>query len=232
VTEATLTDLRATGIPTRHCEVIGEGPQLLDAPDATGGEDRPFLLYVGSLDARKNVQTLVEAVRTSEPPLPAPLLVCGPVEGRSPSPLAGGDGRVRHLGFVDPERLAGLYRSAAALALPSLYEGFGLPVLEAMVVGTPVVASGIPSLREVAGRAALYVDRPLDVTAWRDALRRICDDPALRESLASRGLLEAERHSWREVGRRFRDLLLRVASEADSPVAARPTWHTRAAAER
>jgi GT2 family glycosyltransferase/glycosyltransferase involved in cell wall biosynthesis len=232
VTEATLTDLRATGIAARHCEVIGEGPQLLHALDATGGVDGPFLLYVGSLDPRKNVETLVEAVRTCDPPLSAPLLVCGPVDGNIPSLLAGGDRRVRHLGFVNPERLAGLYRSAAALVLPSLYEGFGLPVLEAMVVGTPVVASGIPSLHEVAGRAALYVERPLDVAAWRDALRRICDDGALREHLGNRGRLAAERHSWPEVGRRFRDLLLRVASEGDSPVAVPLERPPRTAAER
>jgi glycosyltransferase involved in cell wall biosynthesis len=120
---------------------------------------------------------------------------------------------MRHLGFVPAEELAGLYRSAHALVLPSLYEGFGLPVLEAMVAGTPVVASDIPSLREVAGQAALFVDRPLDPAAWREALARICTDAELREELVRRGRVEAERHSWPEVAGRFRDLLLRVAAE-------------------
>jgi glycosyltransferase involved in cell wall biosynthesis len=213
VTEATLADLRTTGIAAGECEVIGEGPQLLGGPRQAREDAEPFLLYVGSLDARKNVETLLEAVGASDPPLPAKLVITGPVDGAPPPEVTTSDGRMRHLGFVPAEELAGLYGSARALVLPSLYEGFGLPVLEAMVAGTPVVASDIPSLREVAGQAALFVERPLDPTAWRDALARICSDQELREELARRGRVEAERHSWPEVAGRFRDLLLRVAAE-------------------
>ncbi|MBA2294090.1 MAG: glycosyltransferase, partial [Actinobacteria bacterium] len=108
-------------------------------------------------------------------------------------------------------RLMTLYREASALVLPSLYEGFGLPVLEAMQSGTPVVASDIPSLREVAGDAALYVSRPLDAGCWREALIRISTDPDLRAELSRRGTDAATQFSWDEVGRRFSALLHRVA---------------------
>ena len=180
-----------------------------------------YFLYVGSLDPRKNVDTLVSAVIGAEPPLPAMLLVAGPNEGGTSAELnehvarLGADDRVRHLGFVGPERLAALYRDASALVLPSLHEGFGLPVLEAMLSGTPVVTSDIPPVREVAGDAALYVSQPLDADAWRTALARICADDELRTELAARGVAAGARFSWSEVGRQFTDLLQRVAASGD-----------------
>ena len=125
--------------------------------------------------------------------------------------LGAGD-RVRHLGFVDPARLTTLYSGASALVLPSLHEGFGLPVLEALYGGTPVVASDIPPVREVAGDAALYVSKPLDQREWRDALTRICSDRSLQDDLRARGPSAAMRFSWSEVGERFADLLHRVAA--------------------
>jgi glycosyltransferase involved in cell wall biosynthesis/GT2 family glycosyltransferase len=220
VSEATLEGLRtATGTDPRRCEVIGEGPQLLDGATEHQSVEEPYLLYVGSLDPRKNVDTLVDAFVAADPPLAAKLFIVGPTEPRSMSALKrriarrGLDDRVRHLGFVGPERLAVLYRGASALVLPSLYEGFGLPVLEAMKIGTPVVASDIAPLREVAGDAALYVSRPLDAEAWRGALARISLDPALRDELSGRGAMAATRFSWANVGRRFSDLLHRVAAD-------------------
>ena len=222
VSQATLTGLHAaTGIDLGKCEVIGEGPQLLNAPHAGDTVGEAYLLYVGSLDPRKNVDTLVSAVTGAEPPLPAKLLVAGPNEGGTSAELnervawLGASDRVRHLGFVGPERLAALYRDASALVLPSLHEGFGLPVLEAMLSGTPVVASDIPPVREVAGDAALYVSQPLDADAWRTALARICADDELRAELSARGAVASARFSWAEVGRHFSDLLHRVAASGD-----------------
>ncbi len=217
VSRTTLLGLHAAmAIDPARCEVIGEGPQLLAPPAASSGVDGPFVLYVGSLDRRKNVETLVDAVLDADPPLPARLCIVGPIDSRSPAVL---DGRLRrhaarervaHLGFVPAGRLAALYREAAVLALPSLYEGFGLPVLEALVAGVPVVASDIPSVREVAGDAALYVRRPFDAASWREALRRACEDDALRRSLISRGRETAAAFSWERVGAEFAGLLHRV----------------------
>ncbi|MDQ3380886.1 MAG: glycosyltransferase [Actinomycetota bacterium] len=233
VSDATLRDLLATtSTDPRRCVVIGEGPQLLapGAPDPAS-EGRPFLLYVGSLEPRKNVGTLVDAIAGLGPEIGADLVIVGPTENHASRALArqiarlGLGHRVRHLGFVEPERLTALYRGAVAVALPSLYEGFGLPVLEAMKSGTPVVASDIPSLREIAGDAALLVSRPLDAASWSAALTRVLTDSALRDELARRGPKAAELFDWSEVGERFSELLHRVASHGVvSDPKARVTW--------
>lgn len=221
VSHATLMGLHAaTGIDPHRCEVIGEGPQSLGEASERTCQAEPYLLYVGSLDPRKNVNTLLDAVVEADPPLAVKLFIVGPVEGRASAVLnarlaqMGVGNRVQHLGFVSPEKLTALYREAFAVVLPSLYEGFGLPVLEAMHGGTPVVASDIPSIREIAGDAALYVSRPLDADCWRDALSKIAGDVALRTDLSRRGADMATRFSWSEVGGRFSDLLHRVAASS------------------
>jgi glycosyltransferase involved in cell wall biosynthesis/GT2 family glycosyltransferase len=228
VSSATLKDLQvATGIDAARCEVIGEGPQLI-ADDGEPAEGDQYVLYVGSLDPRKNVATLVDAFTGADPPLPARLVICGPLDdGRASADLArrltrlNDGGRVQHLGFVAPEMLSSLYRNATAVALPSLYEGFGLPVLEAMMSGTPVVASDIASVREVAGESALYVSRPVDSVSWRTAIARISLDDELRAELVRRGSDAATRFSWSQVGERFSDLLHRIAGVA--PLGSSPT---------
>ena len=107
-------------------------------------------------------------------------------------PLAG---RVRHLGYVsDPDREA-LYRSAAVVVLPSLDEGFGLPALEAMTLGVPVVASNRGALPEVLGGAGVLVD-PLDASAIAGALERVLTDPELAAACATRGIARARNYSW------------------------------------
>jgi glycosyltransferase involved in cell wall biosynthesis len=102
---------------------------------------------------------------------------------------------VRFTGYVDDTDLPALYGGAAAFCFPSLYEGFGLPVLEAMACGTPVVCSNTSSLPEVAGDAALLVD-PHDPAALADALARILGERALAEDLRRRGLARAAAYSW------------------------------------
>jgi len=98
-------------------------------------------------------------------------------------------------GFVPDDDLPAVYAGAQALAFPSEFEGFGLPVLEAMACGTPVICSSTSSLPEVAGDAALLID-PLDVDALTDTLRRVLNDPALAADLRGRGLTQADRFSW------------------------------------
>jgi glycosyltransferase involved in cell wall biosynthesis/GT2 family glycosyltransferase len=221
VSDATLVGLHsATGIDPAKCAVIGEAPQMLGLHTDAAPEDAPYFLYVGSLEPRKNVATLVDAVSAADPPLPARLLMVGPLDGE-PTELGrriasrSADDRLDHLGFVSPERLTDLYRGATAVVLPSVYEGFGLPVLEAMAHGAPVVSTDIPSVREIAGDAAVYVARPFDPACWRDALRSVASDEQLRADLSARGLAVASTFSWTDVGRRFADLLRRVAASAD-----------------
>lgn len=109
-------------------------------------------------------------------------------------------GRVRFLGYVPEEDLPLLYRHAVALVYPSLYEGFGLPVVEAMACGTPVLTSRSSSLTEISDGAALLVD-PHDETAISARLLALATDRALRPDLAARGLARAATYSWERTGR-------------------------------
>ena len=160
--------------------------------------DGPFFLYVGNLHPRKNVPRLIEAfgrARRAVADLWAYQLVIvgaswwrGGAEEQAARSLP--EGAVRLLGRVtDPERDT-LLRAATALVYPSLFEGFGLPPLEAMAVGTPVVASNTSALPEVLGDAAILVD-PLDVGALSRALVQVATDSALRRTLRERGLARA-----------------------------------------
>jgi glycosyltransferase involved in cell wall biosynthesis len=118
---------------------------------------------------------------------------------------------VRFLGFVRDETLAVLYRLASVFAFPSLYEGFGLPVLEAMASGTPVVTSNVSSLPEVAGDAAVLVD-PYDVEAIASGLERVLSDPALASELSRRGLRRAREFSWERSVVRTHDIYREVVA--------------------
>jgi glycosyltransferase involved in cell wall biosynthesis len=120
--------------------------------------------------------------------------------------------RVRHLGFVPPERLAELYAGAAALVLSSLEEGFGRPALDAMSRGVPVIASDIAALRELTGSAAYLVDDPLDRDAWRAAISTVLGDAARREALVSAGHERAKAFAWRGIAEHHRDVLKGLAA--------------------
>ena len=119
------------------------------------------------------------------------------------------DKHVRFLGFQPQETLASFYRLAGAFVFPSLYEGFGLPLLEAMACGTPVITSNVSSLPEVAGDAALLVD-PYDVEALARAMVRIFNDRPLRDMLVARGHTRARQFSWAESVSRIRSVYLDV----------------------
>lgn len=158
---------------------------------------RGFILFAGTLEPRKNIERLVEAC---EPLRGAPLVVVGrpgwnygPILRR----LRNSRGDVRILGYVDAADLAALMASAAVLCYPSLYEGFGLPPLEAMASGTPVVTSNAGSLPEVVGEAGLLVD-PCDVKALREALRRVLEDASLRDRLSALGLERSRLFTWKK----------------------------------
>ena len=146
----------------------------------------PYLLYVGAVEPRKNTERLAEAWRRAFPRGGVRLAFVAP---HAP------DGVIA-LPALDRSALVDCYRGAIALAFPSLYEGFGLPALEAMACGTPVVASRRASLPEVCGEAALYIDDPEDVEEIARALRSIVEDAALRTRLREAGLRRAATFSW------------------------------------
>ena len=118
---------------------------------------------------------------------------------------------VHFTGFFPDDDLPALCSAATLLAMPSRYEGFGLPVLEAMACGTPVVCSNTSSLPEVAGDAALLVP-PDDVRGWSEAIARVSTDDALCAQMRERGLAHAARFSWEQAARQTADLYRRVAN--------------------
>ena len=166
------------------------------------GLDAEYFLFVGELQPRKNARVLVEAyARLRARGRRDHHLVLAGRLGWSSGKLfrlvrdRELDGFVHHVGEMGPDGLAGLYSAATALVVPSLYESFGLPVLEAMSCGCPVVSSNAAALPEVCGGAALQFD-PRDPDALADQLERVVDDAALRHDLIRRGLANCDRYSW------------------------------------
>jgi glycosyltransferase involved in cell wall biosynthesis len=162
------------------------------------GPEEPFVLFVGTLDPRKNLRTLLEASAAVRPEVSHRLVVVGK-NPYGPDPELAGQGVLHQAGMVD-EMLAGLMSAASLLALPTLAEGFGLPVLEAMACGCPVIASNTVSLPEVAGDAAVLVD-PADADALAERLRAVLRDELLRQDLRAKGLARAAQFSWERTAR-------------------------------
>jgi glycosyltransferase involved in cell wall biosynthesis len=166
---------------------------------------QPYVLHVGTLEPRKNLVRLVRAYRRLvRAGAPHALVLAGPM-GWHPQALlreiaVNGPGDIILTGPLPPGELDAVYRGAAAFAYPSVYEGFGLPVLEAMARGIPCVVSSTSSLPEVAGEAAVPVD-PRSVVGLADALDRVLTDPDLAERLRIAGLARAARYSWDQTAR-------------------------------
>ena len=192
---------------------IAVTPNGVDSAFALNGAVRngsPYVLFVGALQARKDPLTAIEALALT--PGTLRLLLAGPDKGaereaRAAVSRLGLDGRVEFLGHVEKPELAALYRGAECFVLPSRYEGFGLPVLEAMASGTPVVTTTAGSLPEVADNAAVLVE-PGDAVALAGGIERALAD---RDRLISAGLARAHQFSWTETARRtlevYRELL-------------------------
>jgi glycosyltransferase involved in cell wall biosynthesis len=174
----------------------------------------PFVLYAGNIKPHKNLERLIEAfhlLRQGSPDLrEVELLIIGDEISKYPT-LRRAVHRhklhkhVRFFGFVPDQTLASLYRLANAFVFPSLYEGFGLPPLEAMASGTPVIASNVSSLPEVVGDAALMID-PYEPGAIADAMRQVLTDSQLRADLRARGYVRAREFSWERSVRRVREV--------------------------
>jgi glycosyltransferase involved in cell wall biosynthesis len=188
-------------------------PEDTDGPDQASREGRPLrLLAVGTLQPRKNLLRLLDAVRLISRETLVDLRIVGPdgYQAEAIRQRVAGSAQVTIVGYVTEEDLANEYRQADIFVYPSIYEGFGLPVLEAMACATPVVTSTGGSLPDVAGDAALMVD-PFDVTAMAEAIRRIAEDSALARTLRDRGLERARMFSWEETARRHLEVYRELA---------------------
>jgi glycosyltransferase involved in cell wall biosynthesis len=199
--------VRRLGVAPERISVCSPGAPPWEPRTSEHAGER-YILFFGTLEPRKNVGGLLDAYERliarscSAPPL---VLAGKATETSGPwldriarAPLSG---RVRHIGYVDPAGRRALYEGAAVLVQPSFEEGFGLPVLEAMSAGVPVVVSNRGALPEVAGRAGAIVE-PDDPDAMADAMATLIDDRAAAAEAAARGLVEAARYTWDETARR------------------------------
>jgi len=178
-----------------------------------------FILFVSATEPRKGVDTLLEAFVQLVRPMPElGLVIAGDSKRASAALLAqatdlGVRERLRLTSYVNDDDLSLLYNAADVLAFPSRYEGFGLPVLEAMACGTPVVCSNATSLPEVAGHAALLVP-PNDPEALAAALKQVLTDETLYQALREKGLKRAAQFSWEETARKTLAVYEKVAQGA------------------
>lgn len=204
---------RQFGVPPERIDVVTPGvtadyrplpPAEVDAFRRRQSLDRPFFLHVGTLQPRKNIPVLLDALARLGRPDAWLVLVGGKgwlydeiFERVRELGLAE---RVRFAGYVDDAELPLWYNAAAALVFPSLYEGFGLPIVEALACGAPVIAADTSSLPEAGGTAALYFD-PHDADALAAQLAAVLNDEALRRRLREAGPAQAARFSWERAGR-------------------------------
>ncbi|HEY2857525.1 MAG TPA: glycosyltransferase family 1 protein [Terracidiphilus sp.] len=215
VSESTRQDaVRILKLPAEKIRVIHHGiaepffQVTLDGAAAVRsrlGLSKPYLLFVGTIEPRKNIARLLNAYEALSPSTrdAFDFVLAGPpgwsqsqILARLRNPAPG----VRYLGYVDEGDLAGLFAGATAFVYPSLYEGFGFPVAQAMAAGTPVITSNVSSLPEIAGDAALLIE-PQSESALRDAMEEMLTSPARRAKLSDLGRENARRFTWTECAR-------------------------------
>jgi alpha-1,3-rhamnosyl/mannosyltransferase len=210
---------RIAVVPLAAAPVFTSGP--FDPALAPAGVTPPYALHVGDLHVRRNLRTVLDAMldlRRQRAGLgqELPRLVCAGIDrgvGAELRAAASADPAALVLtGAVPEATLVNLYRGALVLVYPSLYEGFGLPVLEAMQCGVPVAIANAGSLPEVAGSAAIVLD-PQNVRAWRDAIVALWQDDAMRARLRGTGVARAASFSWERTARETLGILRRLAAE-------------------
>ena len=214
VSEASRADLVvALGIPPERIHVTHNGvePSFLDAK-APAGPRAPYLLAVGTLEPRKNIPVLLNAFRELRAEGRDLQLVLVGRQGWADSlPLGDVAAYVRLTGSVPDAELAELYAGASCFVLPSLYEGFGLCLAEAMAAGTPAVASDIPALREVGGDSVRYAP-PDSPRAFADAIRQALDEREQSAALAQRARTRARGFSWDACGTETLDVYRKLTA--------------------
>jgi len=222
VSEAGRRDLVAhLGVPAERVDIVHEAPAPQFVPTASDavvarlGLTGPYVLHVGGADPRKNVGALVDAFAAwaGEGSRPESLVLAGLVrDAESPdleARVRASDGRVHALGFVADADLPALYSGARCLVMPSSYEGFGLPAVEALACGTPVAAYDTGAVREVSGPGALLVADGA-MAELLAAVAALCDDSALRARLAAAGRDQAATFSWRRTAEETWDVYARA----------------------
>jgi glycosyltransferase involved in cell wall biosynthesis len=191
--------------------------KALESVRARYGLGKPYVLAVGTVQPRKNYELLVRAFRPIAERHPHSLVIVGGKGWLEEGLLAeierqGLRERVQMAGFVDDADLPAVYSAADILAFPSLYEGFGLPLLEAMACGTPVISSDASSLPEVASNGSAILLSPNDEAAWTAAMVRLLEDENARQQLSAAGLAQSAQFSWRGAARELAALYESILS--------------------
>lgn len=205
------------GVPAENICVIRNGTPTLAAPaefsllQTKFSISAPYLLFIGNVEPRKNLERLImafSALCASTRQLSHLKLVVAGGSGWNSTPifeLAQTVGNVVFTGYISEEDKSALYRHASLFAFPSIYEGFGIPILEAMSVGTPVLCSNTSSMPEVAGDAAVLVD-PFSVDDIADGLYKLLTDEALRAEKIAAGFTQAAKFSWDDSAQKLMEL--------------------------
>lgn len=208
--------LKWSGLSPNRVILTGNGVDPEFSPEgARFDPGYPYFLYVGNHKPHKNLDMLLTAFSQARLPKPFRLVMTG-----TPDPALLGKlerlnlgNKVVFQGLIAEKELAFVYRGAKALLFPSLYEGFGLPVLEAMACGVAVLASRIPAVEEVAGDAALLV-HPEEIEAWKRGMEKISEDRGFQETLGVRGRERAGLFSWEKTAEKVRQVLLSAANSS------------------
>lgn len=196
---------------------LGTEHVLRVAPDTAiigkhGLADTPFFFAVSSVNPNKNFAAVVRALELMGSDAPICVIAGQRYDKVFHNTGLDGQGRVVHVGYVSDAELYALYSKARCLLFPSLYEGFGLPPVEAMALGCPAIVSRTSALPEVCGDAALYCD-PARPETLAEAMRRLRDEPGLREDLVSRGRTRARMYSWSRSAETLLDTLVHAMEE-------------------
>lgn len=218
VSQATLDDCLAHGFDAERLRCVENGVRPVAVSESAVAEvvarhrlPERYLLFVGTIEPRKNLARLIEAHAQLGDRIPDLVVVGAAGWGDGPEIPVASRGRVHTLGFVPADELAALYSGAVALCYPSIREGFGLPILEAMAQGTPVVTSANGATEEVAGGAAVLVD-PLDTASIADGILRVIEQ---RDALSARARDRAVQLSWKRSAQLTREVYAEAI--ADGP---------------
>jgi len=212
VSENTKNDaVRLAGIDPARIEVIYSGvPEVYFGAQARPS-DRPYILYVGTIEPRKNIDTLLDAWQALRMRSDFDLVIAGARgwgSGKTLARLIGMPG-VRYLGYVPEDELPGLTAGATAFVYPSLYEGFGFPVAQAMAAGVPVITSNTSCLPEIAGDGALLVD-PRSPAEIQTAIEKLLTSPSLQQQLHTAAKARAEHYRWETCAKKSLEFFRRL----------------------
>lgn len=203
--------MKAYGVADSKITIAYPGVKLLPVTGKSPAAGN-YLLYVGTLQPRKNIDALINAF-TSLPSRDGnvKLIIAGKVGWKYQKKAMPG---VKYLGFVPQEKLASLIKGAVGLVLPSLYEGFGIPVVQAMSLGTPVLVSRNSSLPEIVGDAGLYIEPPFDPSSIRASLEKLLSlTPVEKQKLTAAAKLRAAKFTWQKTGRVILETMVKYRDE-------------------